>query len=133
MREIKFRAWDKNHNRMVYEWDKSSPYHYNRSNGYIIDNFEDEDIMQFTRNTDKNWKEIYVGDIVKFQCYGKSILKDWTTKLKKNWCKYGKVIQDANWSFIVDFGCNRSTVDNDAKELEIVWNIYENPDLIPPK
>ena len=52
MREIKFRAWDKLTQRMIYR---------------VFNTRNDEDyiLMQYTGLKDKNGKEIYEGDIIK--------------------------------------------------------------------
>ncbi len=55
MREIKFRAWDKNNNLMVYVDDN----HWAKTVAKMIGSFEDEDLMQYTGLKDKKGKEIY--------------------------------------------------------------------------
>lgn len=61
MRQIKFRAWDKNSKTMLYVGDNPS---WADTTGKLIDSFEDEGLMQFTGLHDKNGKEIYEGDII---------------------------------------------------------------------
>ena len=68
MREIKFRAWDKNQKRMFIiqslTWDVSGQLIY-----FLLENVSE--LMQFTGLKDKNGKEIYEGDI---------IIADWSFK-----------------------------------------------------
>ena len=69
MREIKFRIWDKQNKEMLdledlhYEYGKMSI----RTTMYN-DYFDTEDmiLMQYTGIKDKNGKEIYEGDIIKY-------------------------------------------------------------------
>jgi hypothetical protein len=99
MRQIKFRAWDK--------INKDMNYHYRLD-------FEDKNIewMQFTGLLDKNSKEIYEGDIM-----SGNILVKWEEDICK---EYGCV----GWSIGVGgYGMTSS------KELEIIGNIYDNPEL----
>ena len=115
MREIKFRAWDKNKNKMVYPTKKYT-------NGGLLEWFEDEDLMQYTGLKDKNGKEIYEGDVV------------------KTGGDFGEVLYDDQHSgFIILFqphsakkksGCATLASTWPSPLKEIVGNIYENPDLI---
>jgi uncharacterized phage protein (TIGR01671 family) len=75
MREIKFRAWDKEYEHMCYQngsywclgfWDLRKPIHItifdSDGNDRCIENFV---LMQYTGFHDKFGKEIYEGDIVR--------------------------------------------------------------------
>lgn len=103
-RIIKFRAWDK----VVKE--------------YSVIDFEIEDLMsgiaqykefqiweQFTGLTDKNGKEIFEGDIVKF-------------KVVSN---YQLPIQFNNGSFQPKGWANIN-----LKDCEVIGNIHQNPELL---
>lgn len=124
MREIKFRAWDKNSKTMIYQ-DKD----YDIISGLKV-LFEELanparsfKLMQFTGLHDKNGKEIYQKDILG---------GIWET-LFINYCEKCKQNQIFNY----DFGCMSCIGDvqwievvEDEKELEVIGNIYENPDLL---
>lgn len=117
MREIKFRAWDKDLNKMDYKIEiciAGKAY----LNSYLnsIDN-----LMQYTGLKDKNGKEIYEGDIVE----GKP--PEFVNYVKGE-VKYGGLA----FSFV---GENLFyTVTNQSvkqlNEIEIIGNIYQNPELL---
>lgn len=134
-RIIKFRAWDKNTKKMLYEnvW---VPFH--PSDGLtsvpktFINPFELE-IMQFTGLRDKNRDEIYEGDIVTGKppefmgnCigvvkYGGLSFSFIGTTDSESLLEYN----DHEWFYTV--------TNPDIKELpeiEIIGNIYSNPELI---
>lgn len=126
MREIKFRA-----------------YHFRRKEMYIVDEINhidtwssrwmlwmnwldftigiqgwehnDCEIMQFTWLLDKNGKEIYTWDIVSFIC---------------DWEEYIWEVKDNFYhQSCVFIGWKIYHIDN-AMKWEIIWNIYETPELI---
>jgi len=129
MREIKFRAWDKEKNEMTESICLGGlhiPYNSNQDN-YVL--------MQYTGLKDKNGKEIYEGDIVACE---RSFWKENKKICVVEWKEY-----DAGFNLFYPNDPVDSEVLADRKkeqelsmfqvwehEREIIGNIYENPDLL---
>jgi hypothetical protein len=108
MREIKFRVWDID-GKVIYKtiidlyscWDEFNGFDRNH-----------QVVMQYTGLKDKNGKEIYEGDIFR-DSKGKNQLVRWDLYFWK-WGVYNDIETDGR----------------DAFSIEIIGNIYENPELI---
>jgi len=113
MREIKFRAWDINENKMKYEnYFGSTADLLNWSYNYACE------IMQFTGLKDKNGKEIFDGDIVKYN--DALFIVEWDND---SGCFYlNKITQD---NIIHDIRMNRLDIG-----AVIKGNKFENPELL---
>lgn len=113
-RPIKFRAWEKVQEDMKYgvEFDLSP----------ILPCPELWELMQFTGLLDKNGKEIYEGDIIKYYEKrhegGQDVVFEQVFEVQ--------VFEDYLQFF--DFMCNYPLADKDT--IEIIGNIYENPELL---
>ena len=115
MREIKFRAWDKKDKFMVYS---PCPDLVIFLDGMVCigepceatDNFI---LMQFTGLLDKNGKKIYEGDIVKNE-FGIDEVYFNEGEFKK---KSG-----------IGLGCSIGRLGSET--MEVIGNIYENPELL---
>lgn len=145
-REIKFRAWDKDSGVMYYSdkdedngegfilWniDSGGIYFTENQMWHEIEGGEDsgekwdyrkpnQDLMQFTGLKDKNGKEIYEGDIVKFidtEFGGEAFLATNAEGIVsyKDGC-FGIDIKDYHLLLPL-------------RKIEVIGNIYENPELL---
>lgn len=131
MREIKFRVWDKYGKYMRYLGDDSHDsiefFVENRASYYNLqcgdcgastteedcDEYGFSPLMQYTGLKDKNGKEIYEGDIVRLP--------------EDEDYKYYSIIYSKNrLGFTLSNGCGFGL----SYGIEVVGNIYENPELL---
>lgn len=123
MRKIKFRAWSKNN----YGSNKHEMIYYPELlHGGTVLVFEnpphervdesdfnnDAILMQYVGLSDKNGKEIYEGDIVKY------------------WGGEHPIIYYENGFYIKYSPKDYYSIQYESKKLEVIGNIYENPELI---
>ena len=132
-REIKFRAWDKEENKMVRvtlldfpEWsisyqDGTDYYKNGDRNGFKNEDTDRCILMQYTGLKDKNGREIYEGDILRWVSsnpFSKGEIR--TVKVYYTeahfWC-YGAI-----GVYLGELLIN--------EKCEVIGNIYENPELI---
>jgi uncharacterized phage protein (TIGR01671 family) len=138
MREIKFRAWDSDNAVMAFsEESDQDAYAWGFENGdmkcWSLLDMEatvdepahrealelDGDTMQFTGLKDKNGKEIYEGDVVapEHESSGRAVVewREECASFETHW-------QDGHF----DHNCGT------WEFLEVIGNIYENPELVKP-
>ena len=144
MKEIKFRAWDKETKTMVYSdisnenvwqvhydfllgdnglrccWEEE----YEDNFGYLARSYEELDnIMQYTGLKDKNGEDIYEGDIVELTDDGKFLVEDYY--------KSDKFIVDLDartWLKGEEFGYKGEGLIS-WEDTVVIGNIYENQEI----
>lgn len=133
MREIKFRAWNKNLNIMVYEnEDNSATYldgwfasdvqvlNQTLNSQYELEKYK---FMQYTGLKDKNGKEIYEGDILE------NIVTDY--KGKELW-KERYIIKEniCGWEIRNIKKPRQHRSFQLMERCKVIGNIYDNPELL---
>ena len=81
-------------------------------------------LMQSTGLLDKNGNEIFVGDIVKYEAGCNTVTEE--VAYDKNFAGFG--VRDADTDIIFTFLQLADVVD--LISLEVIGNIYENPELL---
>jgi len=126
MRELRFRAWDDIQKKILHfglfsDWAREQePIRYGLP------------VMQYTGLKDKNGKEIYEGDILQVSDIGTAkIIYGFHITSKDDWgVKHGTVGFTLQW-------IGSSFEDHSelwpSKDIEIIGNIYENPELLEKK
>ena len=115
MKDIKFRIWDKENKKMInlgridIADGSCSPTIFGN---VFYDYWNDVELMQYVGCKDKNNKEIYEGDIVKTKEH------------------MGQIIYSKGMFFIDVKGDFYLPIYNVSEFMEVIGNIYENPELI---
>jgi uncharacterized phage protein (TIGR01671 family) len=123
-REIKFRVWDGKDMREpppLNEWDMED--------GEFWVEYCDNPIMQFTGLKDKNGTDIYEGDVVGYNAYHGTHPEG-----EQPWTGGVMVIEwnNESASFKTPFSETRGLpVSVPHESIEVIGNIYENPELLP--
>jgi uncharacterized phage protein (TIGR01671 family) len=127
MREIKFRGWNPEVSKMLYNVAVSNncfvhPEQTSGSDSWDAKLVESKEIilMQYTGLKDKNGKEIYEGDII-FDGVSNQIVKfnDAFIDIKHG---HGECYYNCSIFLFSNYG--------KGDEIEIIGNIYENPELM---
>jgi len=140
MREIKFRAWDKLSNRMfdviMIDWqqgilhglyDNHSDWEKTRERADRILAIAQTELVEYTGLKDKNGKEIYEGDKLQFAAEDEGNIWVEVVKWSKemlSWCLY----DDKD-----DAEPLEPLSDQAGADMEVIGNIYSNPELLETK
>lgn len=130
-REFKFRAYSKStgdvRDVMLIDWVNALV---DLSGGEIEHNLEDVDLMQFTGLKDDSGNEIYEGDILQIsERFGDAVIVgkvDWGLNIPS----YGSYPAFTVNSFESDMNSFSEMFDSGAYNVEVIGNIYENPELL---
>lgn len=127
-REIKFRAWDKETKEMSHDFLNRNWLRVCIESPYV-------ELMQFTGLYDKNGKEIYEGDIVKnhrrASTFGEELLQVIWQEAVIDTAKDGVRWTSEKPGFrLIRIGRGMTTVYVSDEDLEVIGNIYENPELL---
>ena len=120
MREIKFRAWLKEERKMVnvetlFIGINRLCFGNSKTEDLFFRDFEEVELMQYTGLKDKNGKEIYEGDIYHVGDKNIRYLVVWFDSGFE-----GKQLRSTSYAGLKSW----------AKDIEILGNIYENPELL---
>ena len=128
MREIKFRGWDKELNFMInikrYKIDFNGQVLFDNNDKELYNQTNKIELMQYTGLKDKNDVDIYEGDICR--CWSRSDFNGYYEYNRMYEVKW----QGSGFEMMVDncgYGWNYSS---GFEYIEVIGNIYENPDLL---
>ena len=136
----KFRAWDKENDRMIYPSTEGVCFELTEEGINILDlSIEPYDwvfphldsvLMQSTGLKDKNGVEIFEGDVVKVSDGGNE--EDSYTSVVKNYADEGYPAFDieAPSSWYYESNVLSTIMGGDYETIEVIGNIWENPNLL---
>ena len=126
MREIKFRCWHKGYDYPEVKKPIAPKMFYDDKPGDCLNYLamgQPVEIMQFTGLHDKNGKEIWEGDVLAGFGGFKTVVRHGITA--------GYHAATINVGFYLENGGRDYAFSSEHGRIEVLGNIYENPDLLP--
>lgn len=125
--EPKFRVLDRLTGKMfpvgIIDYSIHSVYIEEPNGMYCERDFDDIELMQSTGLKDKNGREIYEGDVVRYECCFESYVEEVIYDDKH--CNFGTIDKDEK-----TFSFDALISDFDVDCFEVVGNKYENLELL---
>lgn len=131
-REIKFRGWGIHVKRWIFgdlltaSEDGRAIQYYDEEDGWMCDNVNEKTVGQFTGFYDTNGQPIFEGDIVDCDY----ILYDPWDDGKESLDPMRCVVEYDNFGFIFKKEEDMCYFLNDVKNIKVVGNIHDNPELM---
>lgn len=103
-------------------WDKENQYIKDGKSYHMsVSVVEADTVGQFTGLRDKNGKEIYDGDIVRYHMHGRGIHEsEYQTGL----------VEFGGGRFYADLDCSTLYFCGDSEDYEVIGNKWDNPELL---
>ena len=135
MRPIKFRQAIKAHGKLPFRWHywgyiEEWPHDFILPIGKV--EWDDRRSFQFTGLLDKNGKEIYEGDIVKYDQYGIGWVIHTIDHKEKHQFAGENFLSAFGWTDGITMSCF-CNYNRPYQFAEVVGNVYENPELLEEK
>lgn len=141
MREIKFRAWCQK-DKQMFSWKDVGIESYNPY--LLVKRYEDDEslrrnwdsdliLLQYAGLKDKNSKEIFEGDILKWE-FEKQRFADELLEVRwgsVGWVLFSKLF--TKFGFPDGDDCSEINTKGYTVNSEVIGNIYENPELLKGK
>lgn len=124
MREIKFRAWDTLGKVMHYHVENGIYFYFNNITFPFGEILSDERfiVMQYTGLKDKENREIYTGDVIEIDAFGR-----YEIIFKDGYFQTTYLETQATEFFMFN---TKLLLEGNQENRQIIWNIFEHSEII---